>query len=268
MIVVYDYLNKAGLETLLGLIKGKITGNTSNPNLLINPDFKINQRGKTEYTGGWHYTVDRWFSYGTVSVLDNGINMPIDTVMIQMLEPAMDSFLTGKTVTFSICIDSVVYAKTFVYGIDEFAVVFGDIRFEYPARGYYPRDSIAISNHIGGIHNIQWVKLEIGSAATPFIPPDSAAELLKCQRYFQKWDNFVAVPFYPNALTAPPFRTKMRKIPDYNITVTSTSQASITVDNVVLDSDHILCINIPSDIIASNPSLGYYVSGEFDAEIY
>ena len=32
--------------------------NYSNPNLLINPDFRINQRGQAEYTSG--YTVDRW----------------------------------------------------------------------------------------------------------------------------------------------------------------------------------------------------------------
>ena len=31
--------------------------NYSNPNLLINPDFRINQRGQAEYTSG--YTVDR-----------------------------------------------------------------------------------------------------------------------------------------------------------------------------------------------------------------
>ena len=30
----------------------------SNPNLLINPDFRVNQRGQAEYTSG--YTVDRW----------------------------------------------------------------------------------------------------------------------------------------------------------------------------------------------------------------
>ena len=36
--------------------------NYSNPNLLINPDFRINQRGQAEYTSG--YTVDRWYSPG------------------------------------------------------------------------------------------------------------------------------------------------------------------------------------------------------------
>ena len=39
--------------------------NYSNPNLLINPDFRINQRGQAEYTSG--YTVDRWYSPGKCS---------------------------------------------------------------------------------------------------------------------------------------------------------------------------------------------------------
>ena len=37
----------------------------SNPNLLINPDFRVNQRGQNEYSTG--YTVDRWYSPGKCS---------------------------------------------------------------------------------------------------------------------------------------------------------------------------------------------------------
>ncbi|MBS6585778.1 MAG: hypothetical protein KH345_06450 [Eubacterium sp.] len=36
----------------------------------------------------------------------------------------------------------------------------------------------------GNSLKLAWVKLELGSAATPFVPPDPATELLKCQRYF------------------------------------------------------------------------------------
>ena len=52
----------------------------SNPNLLINPDFAINQRGQSTYTGisAYTYTVDRWCiwkyncdNYGTVTVNDD-----------------------------------------------------------------------------------------------------------------------------------------------------------------------------------------------------
>ena len=40
----------------------------SKKNLLVNPDFKINQRGKTEYSGSG-YTVDRWFTFKSCSKL-------------------------------------------------------------------------------------------------------------------------------------------------------------------------------------------------------
>lgn len=35
----------------------------------------------------------------------------------------------------------------------------------------------------GNSLKLAWVKLESGSLATPFVPPDYAAELAKCQRY-------------------------------------------------------------------------------------
>ena len=49
--------NGGNADTLDGLHANEIA---SNPNLLINPDFKINQRGLTEYKGYQGYTVDMW----------------------------------------------------------------------------------------------------------------------------------------------------------------------------------------------------------------
>ena len=49
-------------DTLDGLHANEIA---SNPNLLLNPDFRVNQRGQAEYTSG--YTVDRWYSPGKCS---------------------------------------------------------------------------------------------------------------------------------------------------------------------------------------------------------
>ena len=36
----------------------------------------------------------------------------------------------------------------------------------------------------GNSLKLAWVKLEVGDGATPFVPPDPATELAKCQRYF------------------------------------------------------------------------------------
>ena len=37
-----------------------------------------------------------------------------------------------------------------------------------------------------GSVKLNWAKLELGSVATPFVPPDPATELAKCQRYYQR----------------------------------------------------------------------------------
>ena len=44
------------------------------------------------------------------------------------------------------------------------------------AYAYVPAGKSAVLN---------WVKAEIGSVATLFVPPDPATELTKCQRYYQ-----------------------------------------------------------------------------------
>ena len=39
--------------------------------------------------------------------------------------------------------------------------------------------------HTRGSVKLDWAKLEFGSAATRFVAPDPALELIKCQTYFQ-----------------------------------------------------------------------------------
>ena len=49
---------------------------------------------------------------------------------------------------------------------------------------------------VGDSVKLAWVKLESGSLATPFVPPDYAVELAKCQRYLLKlsqWSAYRAV---------------------------------------------------------------------------
>ena len=40
---------------------------------------------------------------------------------------------------------------------------------------------------------LDWAKLELGGVATPFMPPDPAAELARCQRYYQRIPAFLPV---------------------------------------------------------------------------
>ena len=191
-------LNDGGnADTLDGFHANEIA---SNPNLLINPDFKINQRGKTEYTGisAYTYTVDRWCiwkyncdAYGTVTVNNDGslsvdgVKGANDAILTQELENGAE--LVGKTITLSLEIEEI--AGSIIvqqhYNASSSLTVSAPgihkVTFEWQEATKY---RIVINNTNCSHYKIKWAKLEPGSIATPFIPPDPATELVKCQRYY------------------------------------------------------------------------------------
>lgn len=123
-----------------------------NENLLINPDFKINQRGVSEtFSETGKYFVDRWrLASGAVTVNADGTLMLNGTIS-QIFENAV-----GDNVTASVSAGTATYddsTKTF---------------------------SITANGEI-----ISWAKLEYGSNATQFFPPDTATELMKCKRFYR-----------------------------------------------------------------------------------
>ena len=136
-------------------------------NLLINPDFKINQRGITgTFSKVGKYFVDRWkLVSGTVTVNDDGsitlngtISQEFETPINANEDEVIESVSDGGSVT--------VIVKE-IHG---------------PVVGVQLR---------GTNITISWVKLEYGRfdhPATPFASPDPATELLKCQRYYQVVD--------------------------------------------------------------------------------
>ena len=76
---------------------------TYNPRqLLVNPDFQVNQRGQTSYmnnTSTPKYTLDMWqLAYGTINVLDNGIKI-IPYATQAFLNQKISDDLTDKQVT-------------------------------------------------------------------------------------------------------------------------------------------------------------------------
>lgn len=170
--------------------------NYSNPNILDNPDYRINQRGQSEYTAAG-YTVDRWTANtGSVTVNANGIVLTNNSSTAMRFRQYLEidfSRIAGKNLTLSVCIDGTIYTGS------------GIVPYEKPA-GITQIIQIAISDNIaanltfspskdafdlylyvgiGASSAISWVKLELGGTATPFVPPDTALELTKCQRYYQ-----------------------------------------------------------------------------------
>ena len=171
---------------------------SSNPNLLINPDFKINQRGLTEYvntSSSSTYCVDRWCHNGTCTLSDNGLIVSSSGsaweygVFQQIVENVE---LTKYTITLQFKANGVVNSVTWIpvsntYS-DHRAIIDGDIAVGYArmffdgAMGRIIVEFIIYQNYQ---MTIEWVKLEVGPAATQFVPPDPATELLKCQRYYE-----------------------------------------------------------------------------------
>lgn len=157
-----DYI--AACKTLIDICESTTVDEIiSNPNLLINPDFKINQRGETNFSVTSHqgtpipqsqkYTVDRWrIMYGNANITDG--KFVLNGTIIQVLENSI-----GGDFTATVSVES------------------GTATASYD-------DSTKTFTIIGTNAVLNWAKLEYGSVATPFIPPDPITELIKCQRFY------------------------------------------------------------------------------------
>lgn len=154
----------------------------SNPNLLINPDFKINQRGATSYSSNV-YTVDRWrINNGTVKTSSSGVTVTLNKKgqFIQVLENALNGTYTATIKVTSITGDCALFLnshsiqlnKAGTFTITENGSITG-------VSLYKPTDGTCTIN-------VEYIKLEKGSIATPFVAPNPAEELVKCKRYFLK----------------------------------------------------------------------------------
>ena len=176
----------------------------SGKNELDNPDFRINQRGQNEYSTG--YTVDRWYIStdkckaapetngirltATATLTSNthafwqNIEFPLAPGKYTLSLKAAD--VTGvwaariRTVTAAGDYVDSYYTPRLQAGINSVTVDLSDSE-------YISAVSIGFNkgNEAGNSLKLAWAKLEGGSLATPFVPPDYAAELAKCQRFYQ-----------------------------------------------------------------------------------
>lgn len=203
----FEYINSCYNGTWTGWIKSSDGGNAdtldglhaneiaSNPNLLINPDFKINQRGQSVYSGK-RYTVDGWkciTSAGRVTVGDSGITVTNTAGKECKIQNYVERDLTGKTITLSACIDGTVYKVSGIATTD-MTTWSKQLKVYFDDKGYLlfgshqvspPLFFVMLTSSAGKSFTCQWVKLELGGIATPFTPTDPATELAKCQRYYQ-----------------------------------------------------------------------------------
>ena len=172
--------------------------------LLINPDFRINQRSLSEYTSG--YTVDRWSldpNKASVSVGTDGVRVTAANditsnthVFWQRLEfplpPGKYTLSVNvKEVTglWSARIRTVTADGTYAgsYYVPAFSTGVNKVSVDLPENEYISAVSVGVSNgtEAGDSVKLEWIKLEPGSGATTFLPPDYTTALAKCQRYYQ-----------------------------------------------------------------------------------
>ena len=198
-------IGECGMMYVGMLISGVFSGWSparSGKNELDNPDFRVNQRGQNEYSTG--YTVDRWYSPGKCSAapISGGVKLTSTVTASSTTHAFWQNFefplppgkytlslkaadVTGvwaariRTVTAAGDYVDSYYTPRLQAGINSVTVDLSDSE-------YISAVSIGFNKgtEAGNSLKLAWVKLELGSAATPFVPPDPATELLKCQRYF------------------------------------------------------------------------------------
>lgn len=212
------------------VIRGKvITGE----NLLLNSDFRINQRGKSEYSGA-QMGADHWLQYlanGVVKITDDGLWYQNCFLRQNFFDI---EHLKGKTLTYSLeatcdveqgssiaLFDTVAQAQTMLL----------------KGRNYYEQH-MTISNDATRLEfifadepwgknaktKVHWAKLEIGNIATPYVHPDPKEELLKCQKYYFMLKDFSQYEVvgkgtaYNNYYTDVkiPLPTPMRALPSFD----------------------------------------------------
>lgn len=175
-----------------GLKKGSLTqladylGNKfSNPNLLINPDFKINQRRASSYEKQG-YSVDRWkiWNVTVTPSASGGITVKNDKytdtgTFIQTLENA-----TEGDSTLSCYVTSVSGTVTMVADDDSQVILKQGLNVVHTSKS---TKTFTIFLNRGTSITLKWVKLEQGKVATEFIAPNPAEELIKCCRFYQKF---------------------------------------------------------------------------------
>ena len=168
----------------------------SNPNLLINGGFTVWQRGesftipRTGYGTG-KYTADRWRVWAnpdstggniTVTKAADGMHVESDggALMSYRFEAADVEALSGKTLTLSLSRNGAVSVIPVTLSGNAFSITL-----LYGA----------------GTTTINWIKLEVGEEATPYVPKGYGEELTACMRYYQVTGT-VFCAGYANAGTA------------------------------------------------------------------
>lgn len=182
--------NGAGLKKgLLSQLANYLGNKFSNPNLLINPDFKINQRGKSTYSStGAGGTVDRWVGTNVKTVVNSDNTVTVSSLSgVGYYTQHEENISYGKH-TYSIYAQAITgTVKAFYKNKDSKDIELGTLRqglntFTSSDDGF---KSLFLAIEGGSSVTLKYAKVEQGTVATSFIAPNMAEELVKCCRFYQ-----------------------------------------------------------------------------------
>lgn len=198
-----------------GLKKGTLTQLSnflgtkfSNPNLLINPDFKINQRGKSTYSStGAGATVDRWLGTNAKTVVNSDNTVTVSSLSGTGYFSQHEENISYGKHTYSIYVQAITgTVKAFYKSKNSKDIELGTLKqglntFTSVDDGF---KSFFLNIAGGSSVTLKYVKVEQGTVATAFIAPNMAEEITKCKRYFQVlnvFEGFVGSVSYWNLYT-------------------------------------------------------------------
>lgn len=266
-------LKKGQLSQLANYLGTKF----SNSNLLINPDFRINQRGETSYTSAVAqtikivYSVDRWCLYGHSLTVNSDKSVTItpttysDGALIQNLETPVDGDITVQVYAVGVSGTATVSVRPYD---DSSTTEIGTLKNGLNTFTFSRGIKKLVIRVNSGTLTLKYAKVEQGSVATSFVAPNPADELIKCQRYYFKRYYFYV--FYSGSAsftyifsdTIPSMRIKP------TVDFANTSNSGLTRAVVLLDTtakDITLLIQAVTNKVG-NCNVGGTV--ELDAEIY
>jgi hypothetical protein len=275
-----------------------------NPNILINGDFSINQRGLPSYVGAKIYCVDRWFielnnvvyDVATKTFTNNRSSTSFVYQFIENPESMLNTDITlsikvnGEVHTMPITMPTSIPTGSNIVEDKKLTFTGGRIYLQY----FTAQKCFALLLGItsGSSLQVDYIKAEYGSVATPFKPRLYTEELALCQRYYYKitgdgkyaWSIFKTVLsqtngsiFYADISLPSPMRTKptITKSGEFRIYGNDISQtvSNITGNDNVLSFPVIVTITTSSSVgtwtpafLQANDDINASIS--FDAEIY
>ena len=194
-----DIASGEKLSVLFGKIKkrfsvvNKLVNGAVYPNLLDNSDFTnpVNQRGEANYNQQWRYCIDRWVLVGEYDVDTHNLVFQADKAIERFgltlcyMRQGIVGLNIGDIVTLSVSVGGTVYSQTITLEV-QMQQAYNKGAFYSTVEYYSGEPDIAWFGFgvTSGSITPEWVKIEKGSVATPYVAKGYGAELVECYRYF------------------------------------------------------------------------------------